>query len=302
VNISFPGDTLTLDGDGVFADGSTNTPNTGELRFKHSADTSISFKKLVLNGGELDNGDNGAVTITGGELNIQSQSTIYQDTSSSAGSLRNYQIASWLTGTGTLQYSSYDTNFLNDLNITGTSNTFSGQWSIMRGTVLGSGPNSLGTNTITILTDGALETAYDINNPNADLIINGNGKVFLHQNDIFHKVIINGIELAQGTHSASALSASLPANFPATWPMQIGSAINAASGSITVLEGTVAPVTLQLSQTNSILTLTWSPNAQGLQEATNISGPWSAVSNGLTSPFVITNFSDPSHFYRVKVQ
>ena len=302
VNSPFPGDTLTIDGDGVFADGSTNTPNTGELRFKHSADTSIFFKKLILNGGELDNGDNGAVTITGGELNVESQSTIYTDSSSSAGSLRNYQVASWLTGAGTLQYSSYDSAFLNDLNLTGTSNSFSGQWNIMRGAVVGSGINSLGTNTVKILTDGALETAYDINNPNADLIINGSGKVFLHQNDTFHKVIINGIELAQGTHPASALGASLPANFPATWPLQIGSTINTASGSITVLEGTVAPVTLGLSQTNSTLTLTWSPNAQGLQEATNLTGPWTTVSNGLTSPFVVTNFSDPEHFYRVKVQ
>jgi hypothetical protein len=293
---------LTLDGDGVFADGSTNTPNTGELRFKHSAATSIFFKKLVLNGGQVDNGDNGPVTITGGEVNIQSTSTIYMDSSSSAGSLRNYQIDSWLTGTGSLQYSSFDSIFANDLNVTGTTNTFSGQWVIMRGTVLGTGSGSLGTNTIAVLTDGALETAYDINNPNADLVITGNGKVFLHQNDTFHKVIINGIELAQGTHPASELTASLPANFRATWPLQIGSAVNNASGSITVLQGVVASVTLQLAQTNSTLVLSWSPNAQGLQECTNVLGPWTAVTNGATSPFTVTNFSDPAHFYRVKVQ
>ena len=61
----FPGDTLTVDGDGVWVNNGSTT--IGEIRFKHGSGTagSVYFKKLVMNGGQLDQGDSGTVTLTG---------------------------------------------------------------------------------------------------------------------------------------------------------------------------------------------------------------------------------------------
>ena len=92
---------------------------------------------------------------------------------------RSIQINSQLEGSANLQYASSDTNFQSDLNISGTGNTFSGQWNVAKGALLGSGANSLGTNSITVGTNGALETAYDLNDPSAILFLNG--RLFLHQ-------------------------------------------------------------------------------------------------------------------------
>jgi autotransporter-associated beta strand protein len=86
---------------------------------------------------------------------------------------RPIEIDALLTGNGTVTYDSGATDFTGDLRVTGTANTFSGQWNVQQGALLGSGSDSLGANVITVGAGGALETAYNVNDTAAGLILNG---------------------------------------------------------------------------------------------------------------------------------
>ena len=93
-----------------------------------------------------------------------------------------------------------------------------------------------------VSTNGALETTYDIVNPDGSLILDG--RMYLHQNDRFRSVTVAGTALAAGTYSFAQLNAAHPANFPATWTPQTGATnYTAGSGSITVGN---APTTVTL--------------------------------------------------------
>lgn len=241
-NVVFPGTKLTIDGDGVFEGSGTNPVTIGELRIKHTGINPATnfYSHLVLNGGEIFNGDGGLVVLRGW-LDVQSNSVLYND----AVDTRAFQIDSWLTGSGNIFYQ--DGNLANgavDMNVTGTTNSFTGQWIINQGGLLGSGTNSLGTNTISVGATGlaaAVETLYDLNNTNASLILGVNGKVYLHQNDHFASVIINGVPLGSGVYSFAYLNSSYPANFPITWPQQTGSTFTTGSGQILVGSGVPPP-------------------------------------------------------------
>jgi hypothetical protein len=288
----FPGSVLKVEGSGVFENGTVTA--VGEFRFKHPDPGTNVFPKLVLNGGQLDNGDNGNIVVLG-EIDVISNSVIYVDTA--AGVDRGVQINAWLTGSGDLTWSQWGIALGGpDLNITGTSNTFSGRWNVAQGTLLGSGTNSLGPNDITVAATGALETLYDINNSNGSLILDG--QMFLHQNDTFKSVTVAGTPLAAGTYSWAQLNSTYSANFPATWTLQAGSTTNAGSGSITVLTGG-SQVTLGFQFNGSSLTLTWSQGI--LLEADDVTGPWTTNLTASPPSFIVTPTA-PRKFYRIQVQ
>jgi len=161
---------------------------------------------------------------------------------------------------------------------------------------LGSGTNSLGPNDITVGATGALETLYDVNNPNGSLTLDG--QMFLHQNDTFKSVIVAGTPLAAGTYTWAQLNSTYPANFPATWTLQAGSANNTGSGSITVLTSG-SQVTLGFQFNGSSLTLTWSQGI--LLEADDVTGPWTTNLTAAPPSFVVTP-TGPRKFYRIQVQ
>jgi hypothetical protein len=291
---NFPGNILTVDGDGVFANNGSAT--IGEIRFKHANPGTVYFPRLVMNGGQLDSGDNGTIAIAG-QMDILANTPIYVD--SAAGVERSYQIDALLTGSAGIEWHDFDALLQSGggLLITGTSNTFSGTWNVVQGVLIGSGANSLGTNSITVGVNGALETTYDLNNPAANLVLNG--QMFLHQNDTFRTVTLsNSLALGPGTYSYVYLTNNYPASFPAFWNPQIGSGISTISGSITVLA--LPTVALNFSLTGSDLTLTWS---QGLlYQATDLNGPWTPVS-GAASPYTFTVDSTlPEVFFRVRVE
>jgi hypothetical protein len=283
---------LRIEGGGIFENNTVVA--VGELRVKHTDPGTNVYPKLVLNGGQLDNGDNGTLVILG-EINVVSNSAIYVD--SAAGLDRSYQIDAWLTGSGDLTWSQWGASLGGpDLNITGTSNTFSGRWNVLQGTLLGSGANSLGHNDITVSATGALETLYDINNPSGNLTLNG--QMFLHQNDTFKTVTVAGTPLSAGTYTFAQLNAAYPANFPINWGQQAGSGFNTGSGSITALTG-AAQVTLGFQLNGSSLTLTWS---QGLLlEADDVTGPWTTNLTATPPSFIVTP-TGPRKFYRIQVQ
>ncbi len=239
---AFPGNTLQIDGTGTVLDGNVAAGNaTGEFRTKHSIDpATVFFPNLILNGGQLDCGDNGTIVIQGqitvGTNAVGTNGIIYVN-GGGAGTTRNYEIDSYITGNGSMEYAGSlnpANPTIGDMNVTCSSNTFTGKWIVDSGTLLGSGSNSLGTNTITVKAGAALQTLYNINNTSADLILNG--QLYLNQSNTFRSLFLNGIPLAVGTYTAAQLNAASPTNFPLTWAPQLG-ATNTTnmSGSITVL-------------------------------------------------------------------
>jgi hypothetical protein len=233
---TFPGNVLTIDGNGVYVNNPAPTDLVGEFRFKQVAGGvgTVTVPRLVMNGGQLDLGNDGTV-IVAGEIDIAANTPF----NSNATTDRGYVIAAWLTGHGNIEYHGYQSGFqaafVNNLNIAGTSNTYSGTWNVVVGTLLGTGANALGTNSITVGPDGALETTYDLNSPNATLTVSG--RMYLHQNDTFKSVFVGSTALAPGTYTFAQLNAAHPNNFPATWTAQSGSATSVGSGSLTVLSG-----------------------------------------------------------------
>ena len=289
----FPGVELTLDGSGVFENDPNNPTNVSELRFKNGAVAPTNyFSTLVLNGGQLDSGI-GAVQDIQGTIDVTTNSAIYVD--SGAGVDRGYQIDSYLTGPGTLLWHEWSGALGGTgLQITCATNTFSGAWIVDQGALVGVGANSLGTNTVIVGTNGltaALETVYNINSPNASLILGTNGLVFLHQNDHFGSVIINGSPLANGTYPFATLNSLYPTNFPSTWPQQPGSTFTTGSGQIIVGTGGPAPsphitgialhgATLSISATNGTAGGSWI-----LLQSTNLALPLSLWQTNATGNF-----------------
>jgi alpha-glucosidase (family GH31 glycosyl hydrolase) len=177
---------------------------------------------------------------------------------------RYINITGQLTGGGSLVL--FEGGISNPMQISGNSNTFSGQWIVKCGYLQGAGINSLGTNSITVDPNYVLasppfdvsitsaqagpavfEVNYDLNSAGVLTLTNG-GQMKLHQNGAFSAVKIEGTSLSAGTHSYSELNGTYPANFPA-----------GGSGSITILSSNGSPTvgtqpasqTLYVSQTAS---------------------------------------------------
>jgi hypothetical protein len=241
---AFPGLQLTVSGNGIFENNGGNPVNIGELRFKN-ADVVMTnyFNNLVLNGGELDAGNNG-VQIVQGTVTVASNSTIYVDSGSTGD--RGFRIDARLTGSGNLFWHQFSGSLSGmNLQITGSGNTFTGQWIVDQGALVGVTANSLGTNNIIVGASGsiaALETLYDLNNTNASLTLGANGKMFLHQTNHFASVIISGTPLANGIYSFVQLNSAYPTKFPASWTQQSGSTFTTGSGQLIV--GNLLPLTV----------------------------------------------------------
>jgi predicted alpha-1,6-mannanase (GH76 family) len=241
VNNAFPGNTLQIDGNGA-TDFNANPVATGEIRFKNSTPGIPStnyFNNLILNGGELNIGDPTDVILQG-QITVQTNSVF--GTQGGTGTNQTYRVDSYLTGSGTIVVFLTNSTPSASLDITGTANMFTGQWNVLQGPLVGSGANSLGTNTITIGAGGILETTYPINNPNASLILNG--KMFLTQTDTFSSVVINGTPLPAGIYTAARLNSTNSTAFPATFIALYGAPATSASGAIKV--GVVPPLSPHL--------------------------------------------------------
>lgn len=322
---AFPGKTLTIDGDGVFENGTVNS--VGEIRFKNSnAGSSLAggfyttnyFPNLVLNGGQINIGDNTTVVLQG-QVTATANSILYAGGSSSTN--QTFQIDSYLTGSGTIQYFGLNAPNIDPVNsvldITGATNAFTGQWNVVQGPLVGSGINSLGTNTITIGTSGILETSYPINNTNAALILNG--KMYLTQTDAFNSVVINGTPLAAGTYTAAQLNSINPTAFPLIFPALYGTTATSAAGAIKVGNVVVSPssphiTSIQVGGTGG-LTLSATSGTPGgaweLLQSTNVALPlnqWQTNTTGIfdgsgnLSTNILNTATNLQEFYVLKVQ
>lgn len=288
---NFPGGLLTLSGNGV-----SGSASLGTIVLKGANPSTVNFPHLVMNGGSIGNGiNNSGNAVLGGWIEVVTNSLISANNSGSGGSV---QLAAQLTGGGAIEYRGYSgttfqSTWVCSLNVSGPNNTYTGTWRVVRGTLVGSGANALGTNSITVDAAGALQTTYAINSPRSALTLNG--RLNLTHDHRFRAVTVNGVALAVGQYSFAQLSAAYPANFSASWVAQPGATLTNASGSLLV-GLPPAPVAIVPSWNGSQLTLSWAGTGQLLQ-ATNLVGPWT-TNAGATSPFIVS-LVGPSTFFRI---
>ncbi len=325
---AFPGGMLTVDGNGVF----TNATGAGEttvglIQFKEVfSPTTNYFPLLVMAGGQLDNGGVGtnasgaaaSMILVQGIVNIESNTPMYVD--SAGGINRAFQIDAFLEGNGSIEYHDFpETNdaMFGGLLITGSTNTYSGTWNVVQGPLVGSGANSLGTNTITINTNGVLETTYPINNTNSSLILNG--RMFLTQTDVFQSVVINGTPLPAGIYTAAQLNSINACAFPLTFIALYGTTATSASGvikvgSVVVLPSSPRLTSIQVSGTGG-LTLSATNGTPGgfwtLLQSSNVARPLNQWQTNATGTFdgsgnlstnILNAATNTQNFYILKVQ
>lgn len=275
----FPGSVLTLDGNGVRFQNPAATDPVSEIRFKQYTGAEggiVTFPRLVLNGGQLDTGNDGLVILRG-QLDVLKTMAFNNDGSND----RGFRVESFMTGSADAQVYLYNdafhANYIRGVDIAGSTNTFSGKWNVVKGLLLGTGANSLGTNNITVGVDGALETTYNINSPKATLQLSG--RMYLHQDDVFGSVTVGTTALSKGTHTFEELNTQFPNYFPATWTAKLNAVdeldngFSTGSGSITVMNDNTTPVviTTGLSATTQV-----QANAPG-KFSISVSGPVTAA-------------------------
>jgi mono/diheme cytochrome c family protein len=311
--VTFPGASLTVN---------TNT----EFRTKGTTPSTVNLPGvggnpgLILNGGMLNNGDNTAnsiATITG-SIQVASQSyNSAQGANGGGGGLaaspRAIDFAGYLSGSGNLVIMNCSTNLPQV--VSGSSNTYSGQWIVQCGWLQGATATSLGTNSITIdpLYNGYLAAMPNATSPNGPALFEANyditsagtltlrngGLMNLHQNCTFGAVNIEGTLLNTGTHSYSELSGRFPNNF-----------IAGGSGSITVSPvsygaplPTQPPAGLKAIAGNNSVTLTWNPSLgatnYSVKRATASGGPYTPVAGLSGTTYTDTGLINGTTYYYV---
>jgi hypothetical protein len=292
---TFPGNVLSVDGQALLGgSGGPRSSLNGILYLKQASTGFLNFPDLRMVGGGINVQNSGEAIFTG-QMDILSNTPIFYSGSNQHG----VTINSLLTGSSTIQYwnygSAFQPTFTQGLNVTGTGNTFNGQWIVMSGVLVGSGVGCLGTNSVTVSTNGGYETTYNVTNPAASLTIISTGRVYLHQNDIFGHVTINGTNLPAGTYTIAQLNHSYPANFPGTWTQQSGSSFSATNATASITIPSTGTPGLSFGGSGSNLQLTYTNGV--LLQATNLLGPW--VTNTALSPVTIVT-TNPAMFFQVK--
>ncbi|HEX4265646.1 MAG TPA: chitobiase/beta-hexosaminidase C-terminal domain-containing protein [Verrucomicrobiae bacterium] len=321
-----------VDGVQTFPGGSLTVNKNTELRSKHTP-TTINFPGvggkpgLVVDGGLLNVGQDGGVATIAGSVEVRSQSyNSAQGANGGGGGLaplpRQFIFACTFSGKGNMVIINCSTNVPQV--VSGTGNTFSGQWIVQCGWLQGATANSLGTNSIIVdpfyngyLADlpnatspngpALFEVNYNLNCSGTLILANG-GQMNLHQNCTFTAVTINGVSLAPGTHPYS----ELVSNFP-------GAFLPGGSGSLAVIPaplgapGSTAPPTgLTAIAGNGLVNISWTPSAGAtnyyVKRSTVAGGPYtniasvvgttytdSGLANGITYFYVVSAVSPPGY-------
>lgn len=306
---TFPGNSLQID-------------NNCEIRFKDVTGLSTPYPAffpgvngnpgLILNGGFLNDGDNGTWNIQGSIAVVgQGTNVSVLGPGGNLGNgpartelLRTFVIGAVLSGNGEMALVLTPTN--SPVLITNGLNTFNGNWIIQEGWLIGTTPQCLGSANITVdplstncLPDYpalALET-YN-SNPTADpsgnigsayavldfdyaavctgtLILTNGGLMNLHTNVIFGSLTIEGTTLTNGVYTYSYLTNNFT-NF-----------LTGGSGSITIATPVAPPApigVLAVPGTNDVV-ISWLPAAT----ATGYLISRSTVSGGPYTPVGATN-------------
>jgi fibronectin type 3 domain-containing protein len=288
---TFPGDSLQLD---------TNT----EVRAKQTV-TAINFPGvsgnpgLIMNGGNMDTGDNAVFNVTGVIL-VQNPSS-FTCGDSGGNNSRGWQITAEIRGNSSITVSKFFGGGVNAVEVLGTNNPFTGTWILLSGGFKATGPGSLGNSSVIISPTNAasyptpFEVMYDVVS-SGSLIVSNGGTMTLHQNCSFTSITINGTALALGTHSYSELTATFPAVFPA-----------GGSGSLTVAPpappSTPTGVTAVNGDSQVILTWASTLNAASYfvkRSGTHL-GPYTTAGSTTNNTFTDTGLINGSTYYYVIV-
>ncbi len=289
---TFPGDSLQLDaGSEIRAKGPGTPANT--LDFPGVGGNA----GLILNGGNLDNGDNGAIFGLTGVVLVQADSS-FTCGDTAANNTRGWWVGAQIRGTNTVTITKNFSDGPPAVELTGTNNPFSGNWIVNGGLFKATAPGSLGSGNITINPGAAgavFEPMYDIVSPGTLTLAAGNTVMRLHQNCIFVSVVIDGAPLFDGTYDYDLLSGLYPDHFP----------VGAGSGVITVQPPLPPPAPANVTVVNgdAQVTLTWSatPTATGytVKRSGTAGGPYTSVGTPSDPSFVDAGLVNGSTYYYV---
>jgi hypothetical protein len=284
---TFPGDSLQLDA-------------ATEIRAKIPL-TAIDFPGvggnagLIMNGGNLDTGDNGAVFTITGVMLVQAPST-FTCGDASANDTRGWRVETQIRGSAGLTITKNFATGVAAVDVLSANNPFTGSWTVNGGLFRASGSGSLGSGNITINpgTAGAsFEPMYDIVSPGSLILSPGNVVMNLHQACSFVGVTINGTALSDGVHDWAELNANFPTYFPS------------GSGSITVQPPPPPPAPLNLTAVNGDgeVTLNWSAAATAssynVKRSSTPGGPYTIVGTVGVTTFVDPGLANGSTYYYV---
>ena len=283
---TFPGDWLQMDaGSEIRSKGPGNT-----LDFPGKAGEA----GLILNGGNLDTGDNAVFPLTGVIL-VQADSS-FSAGDSGANNSRGWQVAAEIRGNAGLTLSKAFADGAPVVELTGVNNPFTGNWTVNGGIFKATGVGSLGSGSITINPGNAgatFEPMYDVISAGTLTLAPGNVVMNLHQDCSFTGVFINGVALPDGFHDWTELNADYPSYFP------VG------SGSITVQPPPPPPAPMNLTVVNGDgeVTLNWSvaPSASSYNvKRSDMPGPpYTVVGTPTGNSFVDMGLVNGSTYYYV---
>jgi uncharacterized repeat protein (TIGR01451 family) len=291
---TFPGDSFQLN---------TNT----EIRAKTSTSpTTLNFPGvggapgLILNGGNLDTGDNGVFNING-VLVVQNPSS-FTCGDTGGNNTRGWKITGQIRGNANVVVWKNFGGGVNAMELIGTNNSFSGTWIMKSGGLKATGPQSLGTNASVVLfpTNAALnatpfEPMYDVSSAGSLVISNG-GTMVLHQNCTWASVRINNTALSLGAHPYAELTNSFPGVFATN-----------GSGSITVQPPAppTAPTNVTAVSEDTKVTLSWtvvgSATSYVVNRADTSGGPYATVGTTTAPTFADTAVVNGLTYYYVIV-
>ena len=290
---TFPGDSLQLDsGSEIRAKGlSGTTANT--LDFPGVGGNA----GLILNGGNLDNGDNAAIFGLTGVVLVQTDSS-FTCGDGGANNTRGWLVGAEIRGSASITITKNFPDGAPSVELTHTNNPFSGNWIINGGLFKATAPGSLGSGSITINPGAAgasFEPMYDISSAGTLTLAPGNTVMVLHQNCSFVSVVIDDVPLFDGVYDYDTLSGLYPGHFPP----------GAGSGIITVQPPLPPPAPANVSVLNgdTQVTLTWSaaPTATSynVKRSGTPGGPYTSVGTPSNTSFVDTGLVNGSTYYYV---
>lgn len=327
---TFPGDSLTLDNNTEIRFKAPGTPYT--IPYPANFPGVNGNPGLILNGGFIDDGDNGtwniqgSIAVVGMGTNVSVLAPGGNIGNPSAGlteQLRTLIIGGQMSGSGTLALVLTPTN--SPVFITNGLNTFDGNWIIQEGWLIGTTPQCLGSANITVdpLNTNCLpdypslvletsQTSGDTSNTNnayavldfdyaaictGALVLTNGGLMNLHTNCIFGSLVVEGTTLPDGTYTYSNLTV-YPYQFTNFLPNTGG------TNSLIIITPPVAPpapTNLSVAVGANSLAISWNPapTATGyiINRSTNFAGPYTQVGTTNDLTYVDTGLTQFQTYY-----
>jgi regulation of enolase protein 1 (concanavalin A-like superfamily) len=226
---------------------------------------------------------------------VQANST-FSCGDASADATRGWKVSAVIRGSANLAISKAFNTGNPAVELLGTNNPYTGNWTVNGGIFKATAPGSLGIGGVTINpgTAGAtFEPAYDVVSAGALTLAPGTVVMNLHQNLAFTAVTINGTALSSGTHPFAELNTSFPTYFPS------------GSGSISVqpFPPPPAPANVSVIPGDSQIIINWSAaplaTSYNVKRSLTPGGPYTTVGTPSATTFTDTGLANGTTYYYV---